>query len=127
MSNHQTAALRAQRRSAWAGRDLRDIGRGPDDRGPAISLASGSHPSSVEFPVRLGGGGAVGGHVAAASGCPTWILLPFTPDFRWLLGRDDSPWYPTVRLFRQDERRDYAEVLARVGAELEMLMAAYGV
>ena len=64
-------------------------------------------------------------HVAAALGCPTWILLPFTPDFRWLLGRDDSPWYPTVRLFRQDERRDYVEVLARVRAELEMLIAEF--
>jgi tetratricopeptide (TPR) repeat protein len=64
-------------------------------------------------------------HVAAASGCPTWILLPFTPDFRWLLGRDDSPWYPTVRLFRQDERRDYAEVLAGVRAELETLIAGF--
>jgi hypothetical protein len=64
-------------------------------------------------------------HVAAASGCPTWILLPFTPDFRWLLGRDDSPWYPTVRLFRQDERRDYAEVLGRVRTELESLIAGF--
>jgi hypothetical protein len=64
-------------------------------------------------------------HVAAALGCPTWILLPFTPDFRWLLGRDDSPWYPTVRLFRQDERRDYVEVLARVRADLEMLIAEF--
>src|SRR5690242_2884680 len=66
-------------------------------------------------------------HVAAASGCPTWILLPFTPDFRWLLGRDDSPWYPTVRLFRQDERRDYAVVLARVRAELEKEIAEFKV
>jgi len=33
---------------------------------------------------------------------PTWILLPHTPDYRWLLDRDDSPWYPTARLFRQD-------------------------
>ena len=65
-------------------------------------------------------------HVAAASGCPTWILLPFTPDFRWLLGRDDSPWYPTVRLFRQDESRDYARVLARLRAELDMLIAGFG-
>lgn len=66
-------------------------------------------------------------HVAAASGCPTWILLPFTPDFRWLLGRDDSPWYPTVRLFRQDERRDYGAVLARVRAELEAVIGGFRV
>jgi hypothetical protein len=47
-------------------------------------------------------------HPAAALGCPTWILLPYTPDYRWLLDRDDSPWYPTVRLFRQTETREYA-------------------
>ena len=57
-------------------------------------------------------------HLAAALGRPTWILLPFTPDFRWLLDRDDNPWYPTVRLFRQDERHDYAPVLERVREEL---------
>ena len=57
-------------------------------------------------------------HLAGALGCPTWILLPWTPDYRWLLHRDDSPWYPSVRLFRQDETRDYASVLDRVRAEL---------
>lgn len=57
-------------------------------------------------------------HLAATLGLPTWILLPYTPDFRWLLGRDDSPWYPTVRLFRQTETRDYGEVLDRVRREL---------
>jgi len=65
-------------------------------------------------------------HLAAAQGCPTWILLPFTPDYRWLLGRDDSPWYPSVRLFRQDQGRDYAEVLARVRSELGVLISAFG-
>jgi tetratricopeptide (TPR) repeat protein/ADP-heptose:LPS heptosyltransferase len=57
-------------------------------------------------------------HLAAALGRPTWILLPQNPDFRWLLNRDDSPWYPTVRLFRQTETRDYGSVIERVGAEL---------
>ena len=52
-------------------------------------------------------------HLAAALGRPTWILLPYRPDYRWLLDRDDSPWYPTARLFRQSERRDYGEVLDR--------------
>ena len=53
------------------------------------------------------------------SGRPTWILLPYDPDYRWLLDRDDSPWYPTARLFRQNEKRDYAVVLDRVRDELE--------
>jgi tetratricopeptide (TPR) repeat protein len=63
-------------------------------------------------------------HLAAALGCPTWILLPWTPDYRWLLGRDDSPWYPTVRLFRQTETRDYANVVDRVRGELLKLVSA---
>ena len=63
-------------------------------------------------------------HLAAALGRPTWILLPYDPDYRWLLGRDDSPWYPSARLFRQNEKRDYALVLDRVRDELERLIAA---
>jgi ADP-heptose:LPS heptosyltransferase len=45
-------------------------------------------------------------HLAATLARPTWILLPYTPDFRWLLDRDDSPWYPTAKLFRQNGSRD---------------------
>ena len=63
-------------------------------------------------------------HLAAALGRPTWILLPYAPDYRWLLDRDDSPWYPTARLFRQDKTRKYASVLDRVRGELEALIAA---
>jgi tetratricopeptide (TPR) repeat protein len=55
-------------------------------------------------------------HLAAALGRTTWILLPYLPDYRWLLNRDDSPWYPTVRLFRQTATREYADVLDRVRA-----------
>jgi hypothetical protein len=51
--------------------------------------------------------------------------LPQTPDYRWLLDRDDSPWYPSVKLFRQTESREYASVLVRVRAELEALVAAF--
>jgi Flp pilus assembly protein TadD len=62
-------------------------------------------------------------HLAAALGRPTWILLPYTPDYRWLLDRDDSPWYPSVRLFRQTETRDYAEVIDRVRVALLSLIS----
>ena len=61
-------------------------------------------------------------HLAAALGRPTWILLPYTPDYRWLLDREDSPWYPTVRLFRQTDSREYASVLDRVRSELRGLI-----
>jgi Flp pilus assembly protein TadD len=61
-------------------------------------------------------------HLAAALGRPTWILLPHTPDFRWLLHRDDNPWYPTVRLFRQTQTREYDSVLDRVRTELTALL-----
>ena len=58
-------------------------------------------------------------HLAGALAKPVWILLPFIPDWRWLLDRDDSPWYPTARLFRQDETRSWDSVMARVHAALD--------
>jgi tetratricopeptide (TPR) repeat protein len=58
-------------------------------------------------------------HLAGALARPAWVLLPFAPDWRWQLGREDSPWYPTLRLFRQSRPRDWPSVIARVKAELE--------
>ncbi len=57
-------------------------------------------------------------HLAGALGKPVWTLLPFAPDWRWLIERDDTPWYPTMRLFRQIRRGDWDEVIARVRQEL---------
>jgi hypothetical protein len=51
-------------------------------------------------------------------GKPVWLLLPFSPDFRWLLDRTDSPWYPTMRLFRQPRPGDWDTVTAAVAQEL---------
>ncbi len=57
-------------------------------------------------------------HLAAALGAPVWIALPMRADWRWLQDRSDTPWYPTVRLFRQAKSGDWAELFARMAAEL---------
>jgi tetratricopeptide (TPR) repeat protein len=62
-------------------------------------------------------------HLVAAMGKPVWMLVPFMPDFRWQLHREDTPWYPTMRLFRQRAIGDWAEVLQRVSRELDRVVA----
>jgi len=62
-------------------------------------------------------------HLAGALGRPVWTLLPFAPDWRWMLHRDDSPWYPTMRLFRQGRPKDWDDVFAAVGEQLRILSA----
>jgi hypothetical protein len=57
-------------------------------------------------------------HLAGALGARTWLLLPYAADWRWLAGRDDSPWYPTMRLFRQPAPGNWAAVLAEVRRSL---------
>ena len=60
-------------------------------------------------------------HLAGALGKPTWILLPFVPDYRWMLEREDCPWYPTAKLLRQDETRDWRKVINRVVSSLRSM------
>jgi ADP-heptose:LPS heptosyltransferase len=57
-------------------------------------------------------------HLSAALGRRTWVLLPVNPDWRWLHDREDSPWYPTMKLYRQTTVDDWSGVLARVAADL---------
>ncbi len=57
-------------------------------------------------------------HLAGAMGKPVWLLLPYAPDWRWMLERDDSPWYPTMRIFRQKRRGEWGDVIRRVASLL---------
>lgn len=61
-------------------------------------------------------------HLAGALGKPVWVLTSFAPDWRWVLGRDDTPWYPTLRLFRQPRPRAWTDVIDRVKSELSVLV-----
>jgi ADP-heptose:LPS heptosyltransferase len=63
-------------------------------------------------------------HLAGALGRPVWIMLSFVHDWRWLLERADSPWYPTARLFRQHRPRDWSGVMTSIAAELAQLATA---
>ena len=60
------------------------------------------------------------GHLAGAIGKTTWILLPYSPDWRWLLNRNDSPWYESMKLYRQDETREWPLVLRRMRSDMEI-------
>jgi len=61
-------------------------------------------------------------HLAGALGRPVWVLLPYVPDFRWMWDREDSPWYPSMRLFRQSVEGDWAQVIARISQELSLIV-----
>ena len=63
-------------------------------------------------------------HLAGALGVPVWVALPLVPDWRWLLDRSDSPWYPTMRLFRQDTRGDWPGVFRKIEVTLGEHMAS---
>jgi hypothetical protein len=60
-------------------------------------------------------------HLAGALGKRCWLLLPFAPDWRWMLGRDDTPWYPATRLYRQSKLRDWPSVVDRLVVDLRAL------
>src|SRR5581483_1576192 len=58
-------------------------------------------------------------HLAGALGRPTWVLLHAEPDWRWMIDRDDSPWYPTMRLYRQRTPGEWSDVAAMVERDLK--------
>jgi ADP-heptose:LPS heptosyltransferase len=61
-------------------------------------------------------------HLSGALGQRTWVLLPHLPDWRWLMHRSDSPWYPSARLYRQHHARDWSAPLAQLAADLQTLL-----
>ncbi len=61
-------------------------------------------------------------HIAAAVGTPVWIMIPEPPDWRWMLKRSDTPWYPNMRLFRQPEQGDWDAVVQHLAHELEQVV-----
>jgi tetratricopeptide (TPR) repeat protein len=63
-------------------------------------------------------------HLAGAMGKPVWLLLPFAPDWRWMLYRDDTPWYPTMRIFRQSRPGDWDGVLVDIARALKTLLSS---
>jgi tetratricopeptide (TPR) repeat protein len=63
-------------------------------------------------------------HLSGALGMPVWVLLPFSPDWRWLLDRQDSPWYPTARLFRQSKSREWNAVVGQLRDALDDFVAS---
>ncbi|MGE3646725.1 MAG: tetratricopeptide repeat protein [Reyranellaceae bacterium] len=95
---------------------VHDVGRGIFDFAEAASaLEQLDLLITIDAPIA---------HLAAGMGMPTWLLLPTVPDWRWQQGREDCPWYPSLRIFRQTTPGDWAPVFDRIAAELETLKAA---
>lgn len=95
----------------------------PQEMGPAEVLDTAALLSALDLVVTTD---TFTAHLAGALGVPVWVVLSASPDWRWLTKREDSPWYPTMRLFRQRAAGDWSEVFAQVASELEALRVARG-
>jgi Flp pilus assembly protein TadD len=95
---------------------VHDVGRGIFDFAEAASaLEQLDLLITIDAPIA---------HLGAGMGMPTWLLLPTVPDWRWQQGRADSPWYPSLRIFRQTTQGDWGPVFEQLAAELENLKRA---
>ena len=85
---------------------MTDLGRGLDD-----FMATAAVLNNLDLVITPDTALA---HLAGALGVPVWVALPYAAEWRWLTDRDDSPWYPTMRLFRQRRWGDWDEVFDRM-------------
>ena len=109
----QLANLPPDMKVEWLGRDF--------DNGPDAFLDTAAAMECCDLIVSSDTGVA---HLAGALGRPVWVALKFVPDWRWLMGRSDCPWYPTMRLFRQTTIGDWQGVFDRIEVELKALLAS---
>jgi tetratricopeptide (TPR) repeat protein/SAM-dependent methyltransferase len=93
--------------------ELAELGEAVTDLAPRIEDMADTAALTMQLDLVIAVDTAVA-HLAGALGKPVWVLLPLAPDWRWMLGREDSPWYPTMRLFRQERLGDWAGVIGRV-------------
>jgi Glycosyltransferase family 9 (heptosyltransferase) len=107
ISEKDFARLRQLGRIAFFGDDLRDF----SDTAALLDL--------MDLVITIDSSVA---HLAGAMGKPVWILLPYNPDWRWLLDRNDSPWYPSARLFRQQQNGNWATVIDQVKNQLRSVI-----
>jgi tetratricopeptide (TPR) repeat protein len=103
--------------------DLKTLPRGKyaiDDLAPAFGdfVESAGAVSALDLVITVDTSVA---HLAGALGRPVWLLLPWVTDWRWMLNREDNPWYPTMRVFRQSRDDDWIDVIARVATELKVV------
>lgn len=106
----QKGGAQAQIGNYWGRAPLINLGPEVHDYGDTMAIVE-----NLELIVTVDTSVA---HLAGAMGKPVWIMLPYAPDWRWLLERDDSPWYPTVRLFRQSVARDWQPVVAAIAGKM---------
>ncbi len=118
----QKGAGEAQIATMPAGMKLEVLGK-DFDAGPDAFLDTAAVMQSLDLIISSDTGVA---HLAGALGRPTWVALKRVPDWRWLMDRTDSPWYPTTRLFRQTVAGDWGAVFARIEDELRSLLESSG-
>jgi hypothetical protein len=106
----QKGAAQAQIGSYWEPAPLINLGPEIRDYGDTMAIVE-----ALDLLVTVDTSVA---HLAGAMGKPVWIMLPYAPDWRWLLGRSDSPWYPSARLFRQSVTRNWQPVMGAIAAAI---------